>query len=223
MIGGMGQRVSCPVLVGRDAEIARLRAALERTAAGEPATVLVAGEAGIGKTRLVTEAVGHATVLGAVVLSGGCLDVGDGVLAYAPVVEALRPLASLLAPAELERVLDGAGEELARLVPELGPRGVAGPGGPLEPSRLFELLLGMLHRIAERIPVLLVAEDLHWADQSTRDLLGFLVRNLRAGVALVLTCRSDEPGRGDQLRPFLAELERGGRAERVELGRLGRR
>ncbi len=219
----MGQRVSCPVLVGRDAEVARLRAAVERAAGGQPATVLVAGEAGIGKTRLVTEAVDHAAGLGAVALAGGCLDVGEGVLAYAPMVEALRPLAGLLGPAELERVLGGAGEELARLVPELGPRDAAGPGGPLEPSRLFELLLGMLHRIAERAAVLLVVEDLHWADQSTRDLLGFLVRNLRAGVALVMTCRSDELGPGHPLRLFLAELSRGGRAERLELGRLGRR
>ena len=99
MMGGMGQRVSCPVLVGRDAEVARLQAAIERAAAGQPATVLVAGEAGIGKTRLVTEALGHATDLGAVALAGGCLDVGDGVLAYAPVVEALRQLDSLLAEA----------------------------------------------------------------------------------------------------------------------------
>ena len=223
MIGGMGHRVSCPVLVGRDAEVARLRAAIERAAAGQPATVLIAGEAGIGKTRLVTEALGYAAGLGAVALVGGCLDVGEGVLAYAPMVEALRPLAGVLGPAELERVLGGARDELARLVPELGPRNAAGPGGPLAPSQLFELLLGMLHRIAERSLVLLVVEDLHWADQSTRDLLGFLVRNLRAGVALVLTCRSDEPPRGHPLRPFLAELNRGGRAERLELGRLGRR
>jgi hypothetical protein len=138
----MGQRVSGPVLVGRDAEVARLQAAIERAAAGQPATVLVAGEAGIGKTRLVTEALGHATDLGAVALAGGCLDVGDGVLAYAPVVEALRPLARLLGPAELERVLDGAGQELARLVPELGLRNAAEQGGPLAPSQLFELLLG---------------------------------------------------------------------------------
>jgi len=96
----MGQRVSCPVLVGRGAEVARLRAAIERAAAGQPATVLVAGEAGIGKTRLVTEAASYAAAgLGVVALAGGCLDVGEGVLAYAPVVEALRPLAGLLARA----------------------------------------------------------------------------------------------------------------------------
>jgi tetratricopeptide (TPR) repeat protein len=185
--------------------------------------VLVAGEAGIGKTRLVTEAASYAAGLGAVALAGGCLDVGEGVLAYAPMVEALRPLATMLGSAELERVLGGAGQELARLVPELGPRNAAGPGGPLAPSQLFELLLGMLHRIAERNPVLLVVEDLHWADQSTRDLLAFLVRNLSAGVALVLTCRSDELHPGHPVRPFLTELNRGGRVERLELRRLGGR
>jgi predicted ATPase len=131
-------------------------------------------------------------------------------------------------PAELERVLGGARAELARLVPELGALGEAGvqaaPGaGALMPGRLFELLLGVLHRLAERGPLLLVVEDLHWADRSTRELLGFLVRNLRAGVALVLTYRSDELHRRHPLRPLLGELDRGGRTERLELGRLGRR
>ena len=84
MMGGMGQRVSCPVLVGRDAEAARLQAAIERAAVGQPATVLVAGEAGIGKTRLATEAASYAAGLGVVALASGCLDVGEGVLAYAP-------------------------------------------------------------------------------------------------------------------------------------------
>src|SRR5919201_3534964 len=94
---------------------------------------------------------------------------------------------------------------------------------PLVPTRLFELLLGVLYRLADRGPVLLVVEALHWADRSTRDLLGFLHRNLRGAVALVLTYRSDELHRRHPLRPFLAELERGGRAERLELGRLDRR
>jgi ATP/maltotriose-dependent transcriptional regulator MalT len=224
MIGGVARRVSSPVLVGRDAEVAQLRAALDRAAAGRPAIVVVAGEAGVGKTRLVAELVGQAAELGAVALTGGCLDVGEGVLAYAPLVEALRPLVVVLDPGELDRVLGGARAELARLVPELGPQAGGRPAeAPLAPTRLFELLLGVLHRLAERGPVLLVVEDLHWADQSTRDLLGFLVRNLRAGVALVLTYRSDELHRRHPLRPFLAELDRSGRAERLELDRLGRR
>ncbi len=144
-----------------------------------------------------------------------------------PLVEALRSLGDAVDPAELERSLGGVRAELARLVPELGdPTGAgvqAAPGaGGLVPGRLFELLLGVLHRLAERGPLLLVVEDLHWADQSTRDLLGFLVRNLRASVALLLTYRSDELHRRHPLRPFLGELERSGRTERLELARLGR-
>ena len=109
-------------------------------------------------------------------------------------------------------------------MPELGPpAGGEAADAALAPTRLFELLLGVLHRLAEGRPVLLVVEDLHWADQSTRDLLGFLVRNLRGGVALVLTYRSHELHRRHPLRPFLAELDRSGRAERLELERLGRR
>jgi hypothetical protein len=108
MIGCVAERVSSPVLVGRDAEAAQLRAALARAAAGEPAIVVVAGEAGVGKSRLVAELLRHAGESGAVTLTGGCLNVGEGVLAYAPMVEALRPLAHVLDPEELERVLGGA-------------------------------------------------------------------------------------------------------------------
>jgi tetratricopeptide (TPR) repeat protein len=216
------------VLFGRAAEAAQLWAAFERAQAGLPATVVVAGEAGVGKTRLVSEFITRVRAQGALALAGGCLDVGEGVVAYAPLAEALRSLGSAVDPAELERVLGSARAELARLVPELGAQVEAGvqaapEAGALTPGRLFELLLGVLHRLAERGPLLLVVEDLHWADQSTRDLLGFLVRNLRAGVALLLTYRSDELHRRHPLRPFLAELDRSGRTERVELGRLGRR
>jgi DNA-binding CsgD family transcriptional regulator/tetratricopeptide (TPR) repeat protein len=221
MIGGVAQRVSSPVFVGRVSEIDQLRAALGRAAVGTPATVVVAGEAGVGKTRLVAELVGQAPEFGAIALVGGCLDVGDGVLAYTPVVEALRSLVGAVDAAELDRVLGSSPTGLARLVPELGA-GVP-DADVVTPARLFESLLGVLHRLAERRPVLLVAEDLHWADQSTRDLLGFLVRNLRRGVCLVLTYRSDDLHRRHPLRPFLAELERGGRAERLPLGVLDRR
>jgi DNA-binding CsgD family transcriptional regulator/tetratricopeptide (TPR) repeat protein len=221
-------RVSSPVLVGRAAEAARLWAAFERARAGSPAVVVMAGEAGVGKTRLVIDLLGRVREQGALALAGGCLDVGEGVVAYAPLVEALRSLGGAVDPAELERVLGSARTELARLVPELGGSDEAGVqaaagAGALLPGRLFELLLGVLHRLAARGPLLLVVEDLHWADQSTRDLLGFLVRNLRAGVLLLLTYRSDELHRRHPLRPFLAELDRSGRAERLELGRLGRR
>ena len=213
-------RVSSPAFVGRVHEIARLRVALEQARSGTAAGVVVAGEAGVGKTRLVGELHRQARELGVLTLAGGCLDVGEGVVPFAPMVEALRPLTSLLEPEELERVLGSARAELARLIPELA--GADQLAGALPPGRLFELVLGALHRLAETRAVLLLIEDVHWADCSTRDMLGFLTRNLRGGVALVLTYRSDELHRRHPLRPFLAELERSGKAERLDIERLTR-
>jgi ATP/maltotriose-dependent transcriptional regulator MalT len=210
--------VSSPAFVGRFREIARLRAALEQARSGSPAVVVVAGEAGVGKTRLLGELHRRARELDVLTLAGGCLDVGEGVVPFAPIVEALRPVATLLEPAELERVLGGARAELARLVPELAVADQ--PSGDLPPGRLFELVLGALHRLAEARPVLLVIEDVHWADRSTRDMLGFLIRNLRGGVAVVVTYRSDELHRRHPLRPFLVELARSGKVERLDVERL---
>jgi DNA-binding CsgD family transcriptional regulator/tetratricopeptide (TPR) repeat protein len=224
---GVTARVSSASMVGRAVESARLDAVLGRVAAGTFAVVVVAGEAGVGKTRLVNELIGRANVAGTVALTGGCLDVGDGVLPYAPVVEALRRLAHWLDEADLDRVLGDARSYLARLVPELGslrgPAWEASGVDPQAPGRLFELFLGVLHRLAERSPVLLVIEDLQWADRSTRELIAYLARNHPAGVVLVVTYRSDDVRRGHPLRAFLAELERSRAVERIDLARLGRR
>jgi DNA-binding CsgD family transcriptional regulator/tetratricopeptide (TPR) repeat protein len=217
-MGAVAPRVSSPVFVGRVRETAQLRAALERARSGSPAVVVVGGEAGVGKSRLLGELRRQARELDVLTLAGGCLDVGEGVVPFAPIVEALRPVAALLEPAELEQVLGGARAELARLVPELAVGDQ--PSGALLPGRLFELLLGALHRLAETRPVQLLIEDVHWADRSTRDMLGFLIRNLQGGIALVLTYRSDELHRRHPLRPFLVELARSGRAERLEVERL---
>ena len=149
---------------------------------------------------------------------------------YAPVAEALRGLVRRADPEELDVVLGQGRAELARLVPDLGP--VAGAGGSASGAlsygsaqgRLFELLLGVLERLAARAPVVFIVEDLHWSDRSTRDLLGFLVRNLRdVPVMLLFTYRSDELHRRHPLLPFLAELERTGRVERLELVPFDRR
>jgi DNA-binding CsgD family transcriptional regulator len=217
----MGGRVSSPTLVGRVEELQALEAARGRAANGEPAVVLLGGEAGVGKTRLVDELTTRCTSDGIRVLVGGCLPVGDGGLPYAPIVEMLR---GLLADLGAEAVRELAGPswlELARLAPGLGePPG--GPPGQAAQTRLFELLLGLLGRLGQQEAVVAIVEDLHWADQSTRDLLTFLVRNLRRErLLLAVTYRNDEPGT-DQLGPYLAELDRSGRAERMELLRLSR-
>ena len=226
IIGDMAVRVSSPVLVGRSEELGRLRAGLELARGGRSSATLVAGEAGVGKTRLITEFTEVAQRDGAVVLLGGCIDLGDGGLPYAPVIEALRGLVRRTGAEELDAMFGPGRSELARLVPDLGPTtGDATSSLSLGSAqgRLFELLLGVLERLAARSPVVFIVEDLHWSDQSTRDLLGFLVRNLReAPVVLVFTYRSDELHRRHPLLPFVAELERSGRVERIELRRFDR-
>ncbi|MDF2745154.1 MAG: regulatory protein, partial [Actinomycetia bacterium] len=217
---------------GRTEELARLAAAADRAAAGTPTSVLIGGEAGVGKTRLVGQLVAGARAAGATVLAGGCVELGGEGVPFAPLIEALRALVRDLDEPALARLVPGqARAELARLLPELGPpAGAAGqraafvaePGPWSEQGRLFELLLGLLERLGAERRAVLVVEDLHWADRSTRDLLAFLVRNLRHGrLLLVLTYRSDELHRRHPLRPFLAELDRGRRVERLELARFG--
>jgi DNA-binding CsgD family transcriptional regulator len=219
--GVMGGRVASPTFVGRVEELGVLEAAQGRAANGEPAVVLVGGEAGIGKTRLMAELADRRRAVGARVLVGGCLSIGGDGLPYAPVVEALRPLPGELGVGAVRELVGPSWSELARLLPSLGEP-ASGPAGQAAQARLFELLLGLLGRLGEQAPVLLVVEDLHWADRSTRQLLGFLVRNLRSErLLLVVTYRSDEP-HPDQLAPYLAELDRGGRVERLELTRFGR-
>jgi tetratricopeptide (TPR) repeat protein len=217
----MGGRVASPTLVGRLEELAVLEAAQGRAANGEPAVVLVGGEAGVGKTRLVAELAGRCRVVGARVLVGGCLPVGGDGLPHAPIVEALRPLPAELGVGAVRELVGPSWSELAHLLPSLGEP-ASGSAGRAAQARLFELLLGLLGRLGEQAPLILVVEDLHWADRSTRELLGFLVRNLRAErLLLVVTYRSDEL-HPDRLGPYLAELDRSGRVERLELARLDR-
>ena len=157
---------------------------------------------------------------GARMLAGGCVPVGEGA-ALCPIVEVLRTLLTDLGPEAVRGLTGPSWPELARLAPGLG-QPQRDPAGEAAQSRLFELLLGLLGRLAQQTPLILVVEDLHWADHSTRDLLAFLVRNLRRErVLLVVTYRSDEPGQ-QRLGPYLAELDRGGPVQRLELSRLDR-
>jgi DNA-binding CsgD family transcriptional regulator/tetratricopeptide (TPR) repeat protein len=218
----MGGRVASPTLVGRVEELQTLEAAGRRAADGEPAVVLVGGEAGVGKTRLVTELIARSATGGTRVLVGGCVPVGDGALPYAPIVEALRMLVAEVGVAAVRGLIGPSWPELARLLPALGTPDRTDQPDQAAQARLFELLLGLLGRLSEQAPLVLVVEDLHWADQSTRDLLAFLVRNLRRErMLLVVTYRNDEPGQ-QRLGPHLAELDRGGQVERIELPRLDR-
>ena len=218
----MAGRIVSPTLVGRATEMTALAAALDGAAAGSPIHQLVAGEAGVGKSRLSRETASLAAARGFVVLEGGCADIGDGGVPYGPIVEAFRTLVRGLTPAGAEAVFGESRADLARLVPALGQ--AAEPASPTEflAPRLLDAILGVLQRLAETRPVLFVLEDLHWADVATREALAYLVRQLGADpVLLLMTFRDDELHRRHPLVPWLAELERSGRVERTVVSRLG--
>jgi ATP/maltotriose-dependent transcriptional regulator MalT len=218
-----------PVFIGRRAEMASLTALLGQVQAGTPAFALVGGEAGVGKTRLVRECSEYAAGTGFLVLTGQCVELGAEGLPLAPLVDALRTLVRSLGPEALAGALGPAGAVLARLLPELAPAaGAAGAGGlaadgDMQKAQLLEMVLGLLTRLSVTRPVLFEIEDLHWADQSTLDLVAFLVRSLREARVLVLaTYRSDELHRRHRLRPLLTGWERMRSANHLELRRFDR-
>ncbi|HEY3559520.1 MAG TPA: AAA family ATPase, partial [Kribbella sp.] len=166
----MGAAVS-PVLINRRAELAALRDAYERARAGEPVTVLVSGEAGIGKSRLVSAATAGFDG-GPMVLTGGCLELGADGTPWVPFLAILRNLLREWGPDRLVAALPSGGTALAGWLPELSL-----PEGPAGHVRLFGEVLGLLQRAAAERPLVVVVEDLHWADASSRELLVYLVRN----------------------------------------------
>ena len=200
----MARRVSSPLTVGRTDTVAALDDALAQVAAGDPRLVLVAGEAGIGKTRMARELADRARADGHRVLWGECVPLQAGELPYAPIVAALRGLDD---------------DELEGLVAQL--REGRDAAGAQVPAQLFELLLRALGRLAEETTTVFVIEDVHWADAATQDALRFLARNLRRERLLfVVTLRTDEPDVPAPLRELLAELARSAHGERLDLARL---
>jgi DNA-binding CsgD family transcriptional regulator len=206
--------------------MSRLRASLARAEAGAATAVLVSGDAGVGKSRLLEELGRAAETRDAMVLSGRCLDVGETGLPYLPFVEVLVQL-NRLDPDAVRHW-----PALARLLPESimpaqpeqasnSPR----PGSPsASPERdpgqlqLFDALIGLLTDLSSRRCVLLLVEDLHWADSSTRDLVSFLLSRLRAQrLLVVVTYRADDLHRRHPLRPLLAEMVRLPAVERIDL------
>jgi len=212
------------VLVGRSGQLSSLDAALEQSNRGQPSAIIVGGEAGVGKSRLVGEFAGRSRRSGARVLTGGCLELGADGLPFAPFTSVLRELVRELGADGVAKLLPGGTtRELARLLPELGAPAEADDPGEAR-ARLFEQMLTLLEHLAEAGPVALLIEDTHWADRSTRDLLAFLIRNQPSleGVLIVATYRSDDLHRSHPLRPLLAELDRVGWVTRMDLGRLTR-
>jgi DNA-binding CsgD family transcriptional regulator len=192
-------------MVGRDGELGRLLTLLDDAEAGRSVVALVSGDAGVGKTRLISEVTRLAAGRGFTVLSGQCAELGDSV-PYLPLADALR------SAAQSTGVRDALSSRpaLSRLLPEGGEGPIADSDrSGLARQQMFGGVLGLLAELAAAAPVLLVLEDLHWADASTRDLVTFLSRMLhRERVALIGSYRTDDLHRRHPLRPVVAELLR---------------
>jgi DNA-binding NarL/FixJ family response regulator len=192
-------------MVGRDGELSRLLTLLDDAEAGRSVVALVSGDAGVGKTRLISEVTRLAAGRGFTVLSGQCAELGDSV-PYLPLADALR------GAAQSTGVRDALSSRpaLSRLLPEGGEGPIADSDrSGLARQQMFGGVLGLLAELAAAAPVLLVLEDLHWADASTRDLVTFLSRMLhRERVALIGSYRTDDLHRRHPLRPVVAELLR---------------
>ena len=213
-------QVSGSKLVGRTAEFGRLIRLLDQAAAGEPVVALVSGDAGMGKTRLVAEVSVAAAGQGFMVLSGRCAELGDSV-PYLPLADALRSAAIGQAPPALLDAI-AARPVLGLLLPDRDTAEMTGGDVPgMAQQQLFGAVLGMLAELAAAAPVLLILEDMHWADRSTRDLLTFLSRVLhRERIAVIATYRSDDLHRGHPLRAVAAELVRLPSVTPIEVGPL---
>src|SRR6185295_4098989 len=236
---GVAGRSVSPIFIGRSDQVRLAEGVLDRVA-DDPAHLLVSGEAGVGKTRFTRELTRLADERGFRVLRGGCVAIGGVGLPYAPIATALRDAIGDDDHEMLEALGPRALAALTTLVPGLTSTISADAAAPLDGVRrrptddlpvntvgsqsgLFDALLRVLQGMAASAPVLLVVEALHWADPATRLALTYLVPNLATDRVIVcLTYRTDELDRRHPLLPWLGELGRTGRFERIDLERFGR-
>jgi tetratricopeptide (TPR) repeat protein len=196
-------------LVGRQQVLRDLHAALEQAVAGDGCLFLVAGEPGIGKTRLAQHLSADVARTGVMALWGTCWD-GEGAPAFWPWLQVLRGYGAARDRADLRAELGSEAGEIARLVPELAS------GGEVEPAvdasaearfRLFDSVAAFLRRASEGQPLLVVLDDLHWADEPSLQLLRFLAGDLRGSRLLLLgTYRDLEVGPDHPLARLAGQL-----------------
>ncbi|WP_037607661.1 helix-turn-helix transcriptional regulator [Streptacidiphilus rugosus] len=217
------ERISVsPVFIGRGSQMATLTDALQRAEQGQPQVLLIGGEAGVGKTRLLEEFQCAAGARGVPVVVGGCLEVGAEGLPYAPFATILRRLHRALG-SRLEAAAVGRESSLARLLPDMG-EALPEAHDEYARARLFEHTAQLFEQLTADRTLVLAVEDLHWSDRSTRELFAYLIRTLhRARLVLLATYRSDDLHRRHPVRPYLAELERLRTVQRMELPRLEQR
>ena len=213
------------IFVGRDREMAELRAALDDAMSGQGRLVMLAGEPGIGKTRLVKELTSHADSLGARVLWGWCYE-REGAPPYWPWVDALRTYIHGTEPSLLRRQLGSGAAPIGEMVPEVLKILDGVETAPkMEPDqarfRLFDAISGFLKRASEDLPILLVLDDLHWADRPSLLLLEFLAQRLEGNRILIVgTYRDSEAPPGSPLGESLGGLARVASFQRQQISGL---
>lgn len=225
MADGFAVPLVSPVMIGRDVHLSALRRGIDAAEAGAGQVILVAGEAGIGKSRLVGEAVAYARDRGLRVLTGQCF-AADRAAPYAPLRDLLR--SDVVGQPWAEAILVGVGAELGVLLPEFARPGLDEPTGAMargesDRRRVALVVRALLEAIAAEFPVLLILEDAHWSDDATLDLLVHLARHVRlerCRITIVVTFRDDEIS--TDLATALAALDRERLAAEARLGHLPR-
>jgi len=209
-------------LIGREGELARLEVLLDAAIADHRVqSVFVEGEAGMGKTRTVQEFASRAAARDANVLVGRCVAHGEQILPYAPLVELLSDLVRRRGAEAVVGLAGNAAPELARWVPALADIVPAPEPTRASASRLFQAVCAVIDGLSEQAPVVVVIEDLHWADRSTLELIALLANHLRGGTLLIFTVRTDETPHDAGAARFIAETGRGS-AQHVVLAPLTR-
>jgi predicted ATPase len=220
--GTVNARSASATFVGRERELDQLVSMLGELDATGARTALIAGEAGIGKTRLIDELRQRARAAGALVGTGVCTPAEGGGLPYGPVVGVLRDLARQLDELTAAAVLGGARRGLGLGAPASAELD-APPPAELAKTHLFESLLEACTGLAERSRIVVVFEDLHWADSASMEVVEFLVRNLSdEPVLLVGTYRTDEDLREHAFGRLIVELARHRSVTQLELGGFDR-
>ncbi len=216
---GVGEQATGTAFAGRQAELDLLCDTLGSLDATGARTVLIGGEAGIGKTRLIEEFRDRARAAATLVAAGVCTPAVGGGLPYAPVVGVLRELSRQLDEPTAAAILTPARQGLGLLdTHSEGPREDATTPSEMGKTRLFEALLNCFTLLAERSRVVVVFEDLHWADSASVEVIDFLARNLGGSpVLLVGTYRRDELEQEQSVSRMLAELGRHRAVSQLEL------
>jgi DNA-binding CsgD family transcriptional regulator len=217
------QSIICPAVIGRNAQLTVLTRAFEGVARGQGQTLLLSGEAGIGKSRLVSEAKGIALRCGWRIVEGHCFET-DRVLPYAPLLDLLRTQLASLSSADIEALFGPEARDLIKVLPELGRKlsGITTEPSfdPAQERRLaIQAVTAVILRLAGYGPVLVVIEDLHWSDDTSREALLHLARGIRnTPILLLLTYRDEEVT--PELSHALATIDRERLAYELPLQRL---